>query len=145
MKDENNKTCKSCEGKCCKYVAIEIDTPEDLEDLENIRWYVLHKNINVYVDEDYQWHVEFLTPCEHLGENNLCQIYEKRPEICREYNTDECLFHNNYEEKYTFNKLEDVDKYIKEVFEKGEHRIIEEEEIEDGEENENEEECEEEN
>jgi Fe-S-cluster containining protein len=119
----NNKTCEKCKGKCCRYVAIEIDTPEDLEDLENIRWYVLHKNINVYVDADYQWHIEFLTPCEHLVGDNFCQIYENRPEICREYNTEECLFHNNYEEKYTFKKLEDVDKYIKEVFEKGEHLV----------------------
>lgn len=123
-----NKTCEGCNGKCCRYVAIEIDTPEDMDDLENIRWYVLHKNINVYVDADYQWHIEFLTPCEHLGDKNLCQIYEKRPEICREYDTEECLFHNDYEEKYTFRKLEDVDKYIKEVFEKGEHLIAKDDE-----------------
>lgn len=122
------KTCEKCNGKCCRYVAIEIDTPEDLKDLENIRWYVLHKNINVYVDANYQWHIEFLTPCENLGENNLCQIYDKRPKICREYNPDECLFHNDYEEKYTFRNLEDVDKYIKEVFEKGEHLIKDDEE-----------------
>ena len=123
-----SKTCEGCGGKCCKYVAIEIDTPEDMSDFENIRWYVIHKNIQVYVDEDYKWHIEFLTPCEHLGENNLCQIYNERPEICREYSTKECLFHNDYEEKYTFKKLEDVDKYIKEVFEKGEHLINDEDE-----------------
>lgn len=123
MKDENNKTCEKCDGKCCKYVAIEIDTPESLEDFENIRWYVAHKNINVYVDEDYTWHVEFLTPCEFLGENNLCGIYEKRPTICREYNQDECLFYNDYEEKFTFRNLEEVDDYIEEVFNEGKHVI----------------------
>ncbi|MEN7982100.1 MAG: YkgJ family cysteine cluster protein [Nanoarchaeota archaeon] len=119
-----SKTCEKCNGKCCKYVAIEIDTPEDLEDFENIRWYVAHKNINVYVDEEDKWHIEFLTLCEFLGEKNKCEIYEKRPTICREYNQDECLFHNGYEEKYTFKKLEDVDKYIREVFKRGKHVIV---------------------
>ena len=121
----NKKNCLNCDAKCCKYIAIEIDVPEDLEDFENIRWYVVHKNINVYVDEDYKWHVEFLTPCEALGEKNLCQIYEKRPEICRDYDQEECTFHNDYEEKFTFKTIEDVDKYILYIFKKGRHIIPE--------------------
>ncbi|MCK5612259.1 YkgJ family cysteine cluster protein [Candidatus Pacearchaeota archaeon] len=109
-------TCNNCDGKCCKYVAIEIDTPETKEDFENIRWYVAHKNIIVYVDEDDVWHIEFQTTCEHLGEANKCQVYEKRPEICRQYDHDECHFHNDYEEKHTFGNIEEIDKYIKKKF-----------------------------
>jgi uncharacterized protein len=121
-------TCEECDGKCCKYVAMEIDTPEELEDFEAIKWYVCHKNVNVFVDEDYIWHLEFLTPCEHFGENNKCKIYSKRPKICQEHSHEECLFHNDdYKEKFVFNKIEDVEKYIKEVFEKGEHVIVEDE------------------
>jgi len=123
-----SRTCEKCNGKCCKYVAIEIDTPENLEDFENIRWYVAHKNIQVYVDEDDKWNIEFLTPCEFLGENNLCGIYEKRPEICKEYNQDECLFYNDYEEKFTFRNLDDIDNYIKNIFKKGKHIIVDESE-----------------
>ncbi len=30
--------------------------------------------------------------CEHLTEDNLCGIYERRPEVCRRYKADEiCL------------------------------------------------------
>lgn len=123
-----DKTCEKCNGKCCKYVAIEIDTPEELEDFENLRWYVAHKNVQVYVDEDYQWHVEFLTPCEFLGENNLCQIYEKRPTICREYSQEECLFHNDYKERYQFRTIEEVDDYVRNIFKKGKHVIVDDEE-----------------
>ena len=122
-----NKTCEKCDEKCCKYVAIEIDTPEDLKDFEDIRWYVAHENIQVYVDDDYQWHVEFLTPCEFLGKNNLCKIYETRPKICREYNQNKCPFYNDYAEKFTFKSIEDVDKYVKNVFKNGEHVIVEDE------------------
>lgn len=129
------KTCDNCDGMCCKHVAIEIDNPETIDDFENIRWYVLHKNINVYVDEDYQWHIEFLTSCEFLGDDNRCKIRDKRPTICREYSQDECPFHNHYEEKFSFKNLEEVDKYIKEIFETGKHVIID--EIEEENENKN--------
>ena len=123
-----SKDCSTCDGACCKHVAIEIDTPEELEDFENIKWYVCHKNINVYVDENYLWHIEMLTSCEFLGENHLCKIYEKRPEICREYSQEECPFHNDYEEKYTFHNLEELESYIENVFKKGNHIINNEDE-----------------
>jgi uncharacterized protein len=112
----SKKTCENCNGDCCKYVAIEIDTPEIEEDFENIKWYVCHKNVNVYIDGEDVWHIEFITPCEFLGEKNKCGIYEKRPKICREYDCDECTFHNNYEEKHIFKTLKDVEDYINEKF-----------------------------
>lgn len=109
------KTCDGCGAKCCRYVAIEIDTPETKEDFENIKWYVCHKNINVYFDCDDVWHIEFLTPCEFIGDDNLCTIYEKRPQICRDYSVETCLHHNDYEE-HTFTCVEDVEDYMKEIF-----------------------------
>ncbi|HLC87019.1 MAG TPA: YkgJ family cysteine cluster protein [Candidatus Nanoarchaeia archaeon] len=110
------KTCEGCNSKCCRYVAVEIDIPEDLEDFENIRWYVSHKNINVFVDEDGKWYVEFLTECEFLNEDNLCKIYSKRPKICMEYDHDECTFNNEYSEALTFTSLEDIDSYLEKKF-----------------------------
>ncbi len=118
MKDKSSKDCEGCNGKCCRYVAIEIDTPETLEDMEDIKWYVCHKNIQVYVDDDKVWHIEFLSPCEFLGEDNMCTIYDKRPKICREYDHEECHFHNDYEEKHSFKTLSDVETYILDNFKK---------------------------
>jgi len=109
--------CEECDGKCCKYVVIEIDTPETKKDMEDIKWLVCHKNVGVFVDEDDEWYLEFLTPCEFLDENNKCKIYERRPKICRKYNTKECLFHNGgYSQKFTFGTIKDVEKYIEEFF-----------------------------
>ncbi|MAG10878.1 zinc/iron-chelating domain-containing protein [Candidatus Pacearchaeota archaeon] len=108
------RDCGNCDGKCCRYVALEIDKPTDLEDFENIKWYVCHENVNVFVDIDGKWFIEFLTPCEFLGRNNECNIYDKRPKICREYSQEDCLFHNDdYGEKYTFKIVKDVEDYIK--------------------------------
>jgi len=119
--------CKNC-GKCCCYVATEIDVPEEREDFENIKWYVCHKNVKVFVDEEGNWYLEFLTPCEFLGDNNKCDVYERRPKICQKYDADTCLFNNEgYGEKYSFESLEDVEKYIKEIFDKGLHEVPEDE------------------
>lgn len=112
------KDCNSCDGKCCKYVVLEIDSPEDKDDFENIKWYVAHKNINVFTDDEKEWFIEFITPCEHLNEKNLCGIYEKRPKICKEYSQEECPFHNKYKQKYTFNKIKDVENYFNNVWKK---------------------------
>lgn len=125
--EENKNQCSGCGAECCKYMSIEIDPPEELEDFEDIKWYAAHKNVRVYVDEDYEWHVEFATPCQYLGENDLCTIYSKRPKICREYDQGECTFHNEYNEKFNFKNLEEVERYIEEVFNQGKHELPEEE------------------
>ena len=127
QKKEIPRTCEGCDAMCCKYVAMEIDCPEERGDFENIKWYVCHKNINVFVEEDNTWNIEFITPCEHLDKGGWCTIYDKRPRICRDYNQDECLFYNeDYEEKYKFEKIEDVEDYVKNVFDKGLHEFPEE-------------------
>jgi len=123
MKDLN---CKGCNSKCCKYIATEIDVPEEKEDFENIKWYVCHKNTYVFVNEEDEWYLEFITPCEHLDENGWCKIYNERPKICRDYDQEQCLFHNpDYSEKYRFEKIEDVEKYINEIFANGLHIVPE--------------------
>ena len=125
------KTCEGCDAKCCKYVALEIETPTELEDFENIKWYVAHKDVKVYVEEDGTWNVEFITPCQYLGEElggRGCGYYEKRPQICRDYTQNECNHHNEYEELFSFDKIEDVEEYIQKIFNTGKHFVREEEE-----------------
>lgn len=118
---KSEKNCESCDAKCCKSVVIEIDAPEKIEDFEEIKWFVSHKDVNVFVDEDKKWYLEFLTPCEFLGEKNKCTNYENRPKICRDYNHEECVFHNDYKEEFTFKNLKDIENYIAEIYNKGKH------------------------
>jgi len=40
---------KKCKGLCCRYFAFPIETPEDWDDYDDIRWYLAHKNISVFV------------------------------------------------------------------------------------------------
>ncbi len=122
------KTCDGCGAKCCRYVITEIDCPEDLGDFENIKWFVCHENVSVYVEEDGTWNLEFITKCKYLDENSKCSIYEKRPQICREFNTDECPHYNDYKELFRFSNPEEVDEYVEKIFNQGLHVIPEEDE-----------------
>ena len=83
----DSQTCIECRGKCCGYVSIEIDEPTNKEDMDDIRWYLMHKNVNVYIDEDRDWFVEFQTPCEGF-DRERCEIYDDRPKICRDHGKD---------------------------------------------------------
>ena len=46
-----SKTCIACQY-CCTYVSLEIDAPKTETDYDVIRWYLAHRNINIYIDDD---------------------------------------------------------------------------------------------
>ncbi|MFC1452731.1 YkgJ family cysteine cluster protein [Verrucomicrobiota bacterium] len=77
--------CVECGAKCCRYVALQIDDPTCKRDYDNIRWYLMHKGVFVFVDHEGDWYIEFETDCSRLGSDGLCRRYEERPRICREH------------------------------------------------------------
>ena len=81
--------CTECSAECCRYVATEIDKPTDKNDYDNVRWYLMHDNINVFIDNTDKWYIEFQTPCSHLDVDNKCRVYERRPVICAEHGVDD--------------------------------------------------------
>ena len=83
--------CDHCTAKCCRYFALQIDAPKSREEYDYIRWYLLHERASIFVD-DGTWHLLVHTPCRRLQANNLCGIYHSRPQICRDYTTDECEY-----------------------------------------------------
>ena len=85
----SSHACHQC-GRCCTYLAIEIDSPSSFGDFENLHWYLTHKGISVYIDWEGDWFVEFETVCEHLSEQKTCGIYAERPKICSEFSWEEC-------------------------------------------------------
>jgi Fe-S-cluster containining protein len=81
--------CHEC-GHCCRYLATEIDKPTTFSDYENLHWYLVHRDISVYVDHEGDWFIEFRAVCEHLTPEATCGIYEERPHICEDFSWDEC-------------------------------------------------------
>jgi len=76
-------------------MAIEIDRPLDDRDVDDIRWYLLHRDVSVCIDADGDWYVAFETPCEALDNTGQCSRYDTRPQLCQDHGElpGTCEFH----------------------------------------------------
>jgi Fe-S-cluster containining protein len=107
--------CATCDAKCCRYFALQIDTPRSKKDFETLRWYIAHKKVKIFV-EKRKWYLEIMNECRYL-KNHRCSIYEKRPLICREHSTSDCEYvAEDFGHDMIFASMEELDKYIAERF-----------------------------
>ena len=93
--------CDHCTAKCCRYFALPLDAPEDLSDFEFIRWF----------REDDTWYLLVHTVCRHLQDNNMCGIYETRPQVCRDYSTKDCEYEDDWTYDFYLERPEQVAEY----------------------------------
>lgn len=100
--------CGLCTAICCHHIALEIDAPEEPEDFENMRWYLIHEDTNIFVDDDV-WYLQVFRKCTWL-DGNKCGRYDDRPTICREYSNDSCDF-DGVESDLTFRSVEELEAY----------------------------------
>ena len=105
--------CFECGAQCCRYVAVEINRPRSKRDYDNIRWYLLHHNVYVFIDHDNEWHIEFKTKCRSLADDHRCVEYETRPQVCRDHGwpIGSCEFFDN-PYKILFTSLEQFERYL---------------------------------
>ena len=87
---EPGHPCRSCGAACCRYVAVALAPPREADDRDLIRWYLSHRNVCVYIDKDGDWWVQVGTDCRHIAADGRCEIYESRPQLCRDYATHSC-------------------------------------------------------
>ena len=92
--------CAYCTGKCCRYFALPMDTPENWDDYDHIRWFMAHGRISVFVEDD-SWYLMVHADCRYLLPDNRCNIYDDRPVVCRKYSTDNC----EYDEDARYDKF----------------------------------------
>jgi Fe-S-cluster containining protein len=69
----------------------------------------LHEHATVFTEDD-DWFLLVHTTCKHLQSDHRCGIYETRPQICRDYKTDNC----EYEDDYTFDRYFEMPEQIAE-------------------------------
>ena len=106
--------CDKCTGLCCRYFALPIDEPEDWDNYDDIRWFLCHEDIEVFV-EDGDWYLNVKNKCNHLsGNGHKCDIYDKRPKICRGYETADCDYTSNeYDYELHFKNAHQMEEYMK--------------------------------
>jgi Fe-S-cluster containining protein len=91
--------CDYCTAICCRYFALPIDTPEESKD-----------RASVFVD-DGVWYLLVHTNCKHLQSDFRCGIYETRPQICRDYTTEQCEYDEDTVYDMYFETAEQVAEY----------------------------------
>ena len=83
------------------------------KDFDNIRWYLLHENVTIFVEKS-QWYIGIANRCKQLQPDNRCGVYETRPKVCRGYSTDNCDYHGGeYEFEMLFTSAEQLERYAK--------------------------------
>lgn len=109
--------CDKCTAVCCRYFALPIDTPEDKGDYDDIRWFLCHKDITVFVEKG-DWYINIENKCKHLSQkDNRCRIYKKRPRICRYYRHKTCDFvEGEYDYELHFSNDKEMEEYIRKKF-----------------------------
>lgn len=70
----------------------------------------MHEYASIFV-EGKDWFLLVHTVCKHLRDDHRCGIYETRPQICREYTTDDCEYDDNYTFDRYFATPEQIDEY----------------------------------
>ena len=113
MGDVAKCLCEMCSGLCCRYFALPIDNPEAARDYDNIRWYLLHENVTIFVEKS-QWYIGIANRCKQLQPDNRCGVYLTRPNVCRGYSTDNCDYHGGeYEFEMLFTSADQLVQYAK--------------------------------
>jgi len=100
--------CGGCTALCCSYFALEIDAPDEPADFENMRWYIIHEDVQIFVDDDV-WYLQIYRKCTWL-DGNKCGNYENRPQICHEYSDELCDL-DGPESDLTFRNIEELEAY----------------------------------
>jgi len=114
--------CQECEALCCRYVMLEYPDPKSKQDVDYMQWIILHNKVNFLVtkgeDKRLCWQVKFKADCERI-EDNRCQKYEQRPDICRSYpkqNKESCNYFKDALKKYDIciSNIIELNDYLKE-------------------------------
>jgi uncharacterized protein len=107
--------CAHCTAMCCRYFSIPIDTPTTRRDLDNLRWFMLHGRVTVYV-EDGTWYLCVYGDCKHILPDYRCGIYETRPRICRDYSTSHCEYDDKGLHDQLFETPEQIWEYAEALY-----------------------------
>ena len=106
--------CTHCSAKCCRYFALPIDKPKDWQDFDYIRWYLLHEGAAIFTEEGC-WYLLVQNRCKHLRDDGLCDIYDTRPQICRDYTTADCEYDDDWVYDHYWETPEQVEEYAEAV------------------------------
>ncbi len=106
--------CSYCIAKCCRYFSLPIKTPVTWDDYDEMRWFLAHGETIIYLEKG-TWYLLVLAKCQYLLPDNRCAIYETRPQICRDYESDNCEYDEGWKFERVFESPEQMWEYAEAV------------------------------
>ena len=92
MAAKTKYTCEGCPALCCSDLEEPITRPNSREEVDNLKWELHFSNTKVFI-RNSRWYKLTMGVCRYLDENNLCSIYEDRPQVCRDHNPPSCEYY----------------------------------------------------
>lgn len=83
------KDCSDCPALCCHDLSVTILKPTTRKEIEDLMWHLNYDSVGVYI-RNRRWHLIIKGRCQYLDENNLCTIYDKRFDTCRNHKPPYC-------------------------------------------------------
>jgi len=110
--------CDHCVGKCCRYFTVPLKTPRRRADFDELRWYLVHERTLIFVETETtsgksrkRWNLVVWNRCDALGPDNRCQIYDDRPQVCRDYKPETCEYDSPWVFEESFETPESIRSY----------------------------------
>ena len=96
-KKTTHNECSDCPAICCRDLAMAIGKPHTKEEIEDLKWQVRFDTVDIFI-KHHHWYLRVKGKCMYLGKNNLCKIYDTRPEKCRVHKAPNCEKFGEYHE-----------------------------------------------
>ena len=103
-------TCDGCKALCCSDLEESIPRPRSKTEVDNLKWELHFSNTRVFI-RNRRWYRLSLGRCMYLTGDNLCSIYERRPQVCRDHNPPACEYYGAIHDTL-FKTPEDLQKFI---------------------------------
>ena len=91
----SNPACEGCPALCCHDLVMPILKPRTRDDVEELKWKLQYDTVSVFIANRH-WSLQVKGRCIYLTDENLCSIYERRPDRCRRHSPSECERHGSY-------------------------------------------------
>lgn len=74
-----DKSCEKCRGGCCRKFRVEVTGNDD------VSWNMIYVRANTY----WMRKQKDRMTCVALARNGKCTIYDKRPQVCKDFSIGE--------------------------------------------------------
>jgi Fe-S-cluster containining protein len=89
------RDCRGCPALCCHDLVMRILKPETPAEIEELKWQVQYDTVRVFITSN-RWHLLIDGRCMYLDDDNLCTIYDDRPDKCRRHSPPDCERYGGY-------------------------------------------------